>query len=111
MDFPRSGSIFSTTTGFATLDRLLARLNAQKKGLLAVLKRPEIPLHTNGSENDIRCQVTRRKISGGTRSDPGRDSRDAFLGPMKTCAKHAVRFWGQDRSYLNSNRRSRLTPE
>ncbi len=58
-----------------------------------MLKRPEIPLHTNGSENDIRCQVTRRKISGGTRSDPGRDSRDAFLGPMKTCAKHAVRFW------------------
>ena len=30
-----------------------------------VLDRPEIPLHTNGSENDIRCQVTKRKISGG----------------------------------------------
>src|SRR4029077_15492405 len=23
--------------------------------------RPEIPLHTNGSENDIRCQATKRK--------------------------------------------------
>ena len=34
-----------------------------------VLGRPEIPLHTNGSENDIRCQVTRRKVSAGTRSD------------------------------------------
>jgi hypothetical protein len=34
-----------------------------------VLERPEIPLHTNGSENDIRCQVTRRKVSAGTRSD------------------------------------------
>ena len=75
--------IFSTTTGFATLDRLLARLHAQKKDLLAVLVRPEIPLHTNSSENDIRCQVTRRKISAGTRSDPGRDCRDAFLGLMK----------------------------
>ena len=31
-----------------------------------VLERPEIPLHTNGSENDIRCQVTKRKVSGGT---------------------------------------------
>jgi Transposase IS66 family len=89
----RFDAIFSTETGFATLDRLLARLRAQKDDLLAVLKHPEIPLHTNGSENDIRCQVTRRKISGGTRSDPGRDARDALLGLMKTCAKHAISFW------------------
>jgi hypothetical protein len=89
----RFSRIFSTTTGFATLDRLLTRLHAQKEGLLAVLVRPEIPLHTNGSENDIRCHVTRRKISAGTRSDLGRDCRDAFLGLMKTCAKQSVRFW------------------
>jgi hypothetical protein len=44
---------------------------------------PEIPLHTNGSENDIRCQVTKRHVSGGTRSDIGRDCRDAFLGLAK----------------------------
>jgi hypothetical protein len=89
----RFDAIFSTETGFVTLDRLLARLRAQKDDLLAVLKHPEIPLHTNGSENDIRCQVTRRKISSGTRSDPGRDCRDAFLGLMKTCTKHAISFW------------------
>jgi len=89
----RFDAIFSTETGFATLDRLLARLRAQKDDLLAVLKHPEIPLHTNGSENDIRCQVTRRKISAGTRSDAGRDARDAFLGLMKTCAKQAISFW------------------
>jgi hypothetical protein len=89
----RFDSIFSSETGFATLDRLLARLRAQKEELLMVLKRPEIPLHTNGSENDIRCQVTRRKISAGTRSDAGRDCRDAFLGLMKTCAKQGISFW------------------
>ena len=89
----RFDAIFSTETGFVTLDRLLARLRAQKDDLLAVLKHPEIPLHTNGSENDIRCQVTRRKISAGTRSDEGRDARDAFLGLMKTCAKQAISFW------------------
>jgi hypothetical protein len=89
----RFDAIFSTETGFATLDRLLVRLRVQKDELLAVLKRPEIPLHTNGSENDIRCQVTRRKISGGTRSDAGRYARDAFLSLMKTCAKHAISFW------------------
>jgi hypothetical protein len=47
---------------------------------LMALEQPEIPLHTNDSENDIRRQVARRKISGDTRSDPGRDCRDAFLG-------------------------------
>jgi hypothetical protein len=57
----RFKKIFTTQTGFATLDRLLSRLHAQQDQLLAVLERPDIPLHTNGSENDIRCQVTRRK--------------------------------------------------
>lgn len=58
-----------------------------------VLDYPDVPLHTNDAENDIRCQVTRRKISGGTRSVAGRDCRDAFLGLMKTCTKLKIRFW------------------
>ena len=85
--------IFTSKTGFVTLDRLLARLHANKAELLKVLDRPEIPLHTNGSENDIRCHVTRRKVSGGTRSDLGRDCRDAFLALAKTCAKLGITFW------------------
>jgi hypothetical protein len=97
----RFGRIFHCRTGFATLDRLLARLQANKAELLMVLQRPEIPLHTNGSENDIRCQVTRRKISAGTRSEAGRDCRDAFLGLAKTCAKHAIAFWDYLGSRLN----------
>jgi Transposase IS66 family len=94
----RFDRIFRRRTGFVTLDRLLKRLHANKTELLMVLERPEIPLHTNGSENDIRCQVTRRKVSAGTRSDAGRDCRDAFLGLAKTCAKHGVAFW----DYLGS---------
>src|SRR5215218_450215 len=93
-------------TGFVVLDRLLARLHANKAELLRVLERPEIPLHTNGSENDIRCYVTRRKISGGTRSDQGRDGRDAFLGLMKTCQKLGVSFW----DYLGARLAIRNTP-
>jgi Transposase IS66 family len=89
----RFDRIFRRRTGFATLDRLLQRLYANKTELLMVLDRPEIPLHTNGSENDIRCQVTRRRISGGTRSDSGRDCRDTFLGLAKTCAKLRISFW------------------
>jgi hypothetical protein len=80
------------------LNRQLARLFAKKAKLLAVLERPDVVLHTNGSENDIRAHVTRRKVSGGTRSDAGRDCRDAFLGLMKTCQKQAIRFW----DYLGS---------
>jgi len=97
----RFDRIFRRRTGFATLDRLLARLRANKAELLMVLDRPEIPLHTNGSENDIRCHVTRRKVSAGTRSDIGRDCRDAFLGLAKTCAKHGVAFWDYLGSRLN----------
>ena len=89
----RFDRIFRRRTGFATMDRLLARLHANKAELLMVLDRPEIPLHTNGSENDIRCQVTRRKVSAGTRSADGRDCRDAFLGLAKTCAKLRIPVW------------------
>ena len=89
----RFDRIFRRSTGFATLDRLLQRLHANKPELLMVLDHPEIPLHTNGSENDIRCQVTKRQVSGGTHSDTGRDCRDAFLGLAKTCGKLSIAFW------------------
>ena len=85
--------IFQRRTGFVTLDRLLKRLHANKDELLMVLDHPEIPLHTNGSENDIRCQVTKRHVSGGTHSDIGRDCRDAFLALAKTCSKLGIAFW------------------
>ena len=48
---------------------------------------------TNGSENDIRCYVTKRTISDGTRSDTGRDARDALLSIAKTCAKLGITFF------------------
>ena len=48
-------------------DRLRhARPSAQtthKAELLKVLERPEIPLHTNGSENDIRSHVTNARLA------------------------------------------------
>ena len=94
----RFDRIFLRRTGFVTLDRLLMRLHANKTELVMVLERPEIPLHTNGSENDIRCYVTRRKVSAGTRSDAGRDCRDAFLGLAKTCDKLGIALW----DYLGS---------
>ena len=81
------------STGFATLDRLLRRLFRNKDGLLRVLERPEIPINTNASENDIRAFVTKRKISGGTVSNKGRDARDIMLGLAKTCMKLKLSFY------------------
>ena len=58
-----------------------------------VLDCPEIALHINGSENDIRCFVARRKGVTGTRSDAGRDSRDALLSLTKPFAKVRIPVW------------------
>jgi hypothetical protein len=85
--------IFTLHTGFQDLDRLLARLHRRKASLLKVLERPEIPLHTNASENDLRACVTKRKISGGTMSAQGRQARDVMLGLMKTCRKLGLSFF------------------
>jgi hypothetical protein len=57
-----------------------------------VLERPEIPLNTNASENDIRCVVTKRKISGGTVSEKWRNARDVMLGLAKTFAKTCAKL-------------------
>ena len=77
--------IFCLHTGFATLDRLLKRLHANKAELSMVLEHPEIPL----------------QVSGGTRSDMGRDCRDALLALAKTCRKLGIAFWDYLGARLN----------
>ncbi|HBS26578.1 MAG TPA: hypothetical protein DD827_05520 [Gammaproteobacteria bacterium] len=85
--------IFTQHTDFQLLNLALKRLNANKSELLLVLDRPEIPLHNNLSENDIREYVKKRKISGSTRSEAGRRSRDTFASLKKTCRKLGLSFW------------------
>ena len=58
-----------------------------------MLEHPEIPLHNNAEESDIREFVKRRKISGGTRSAAGRRCRDTFASLKKTCRKLGICFW------------------
>lgn len=85
-------------TGFAALDAVLDGLFAVKDKLLRVLDRPDIPLHTNTSEGDIRIRVQKRKVSGGTRGDEGRRCVDTFVSIAKTLRKHALTLW----DYLGS---------
>lgn len=82
-----------TKTDSASLRLALNRLYKNKEELLLVLKRPEIPLHNNLSESDIREYVKRRKISGSTRSEAGRRCRDTFTSLKKTALKLGVPFW------------------
>ncbi|MGF9764322.1 transposase, partial [Microvirga sp. 0TCS3.31] len=98
--------IFGQRTGYKDLDELLARLARRKNELLRVLEHPEIPLHTNASENDLRAWVIKRKISGGTMSAEGRLARDVMLGLLKTCRKLRLSFFTYlgDRLGLNGDR-------
>lgn len=87
----------TTRTCFETLNQALKRMHRSKAELLRVLDRPELPLHNNASERDIREYVKKRKISGSTRSADGRRCRDTFASLKKTCRKHGLSFW----AYLN----------
>jgi hypothetical protein len=84
--------LFQQPTEFAELNEVLRTLHGKKAHLLLVLEHPEIPLHNNLSENDIRQFVKKRKISAGTRSDLGRRCRDTFLSLKTTCRKLGVSF-------------------
>ena len=97
----------TTKTTFATLNQALKRLALNKKELLLVLERPDIPLHNNLSERDIREYVIKRKISGSTRSENGRRCRDTFTSLKKTCNKQGLSFW---EFLLDRLRRKNLVP-
>jgi len=104
----RFKEIFTQKTDYQMLNLALGRLYENKAELLLVLERPEIPLHNNLSENDIREYVKRRKVSGSTRSDEGRRCRDTFTSLKKTCRKLGVSFW----EYLldRISKRNKISP-
>jgi hypothetical protein len=93
----RFDALCVTPTCFTSLNLALKRMHRNRNELLLVLERPEVPLHNNLSEGDIREYVKRRKLSGGTRSEEGRRGRDTFASIKKTCRKLGISFW----NYLN----------
>jgi hypothetical protein len=95
----RFDALCDQKTGYPSINGVLKEMRDHKADLLRVLERPEVPLHNNGSESDIREYVKKRKISGGTRSAAGRRCRDTFTSLKKTCRKLGVNFWDylQDR--------------
>jgi hypothetical protein len=80
-------------TDYPSIDGVLKGMSADRAKLLLALERPEVPLHNNLSEGHIRDYVKKRKISGSTRSDLGRQARDTFASLKKTCRRLGVNFW------------------
>ena len=78
--------LIQTRTGCGALQEVLSSLAVIEEELLLVLKDPSLPLHNNLSESLIREYVKRRKVSGGTRSETGRQSRDTFASLKKRVA-------------------------
>jgi hypothetical protein len=95
----RFDALCEQRTAYPSIKNVLKEIHVHKADLLRVLERPEVPLHNNAEESDIREYVKKRKISGGTRSDEGRRCRDTFASLKKTCRKLGVKFWDylQDR--------------
>jgi Transposase IS66 family len=83
----------SIRTSYQSLNNVLKRMRENKGELLLILEHPNLPLHNNLSENDIREYVKKRKISGSTRSDEGRRCRDTFASLKKTTKKMKINFW------------------
>ena len=104
----RFDEIFATQTCSEVLNAALSRVANNKEELLLVLDRPDIPLHNNVSEGDIREYVKKRKISGSTRSDAGRRCRDTFTSLKKTCRKLGLSFW--DYLYDRVSKAGKITP-
>ena len=107
----RFDRIFQQKTRYQCLNRTLKRIHGNKAELLRVLDRPDIPLHTNGSERDIRDYVKKKKVSGGTRSDLGRQCRDTFISLKKTCRKQKISFWQYLLDRLNKTNKIPWLPD
>lgn len=85
--------LFSTITGYEELDHRIELTRAKKENLLVVLDHPEVPLHNNASEQEIREIVVKRKVSNGLRSEKGKLAWENHFTILGTCRKQGISYW------------------
>lgn len=85
--------LFSTVTGYKGLDERIAVTRGNKASLLLVLRHPELPLHNNPAEIEIRRRVRKRDVSFGPRTEEGRRVWDTFATLLATTQKLGVSFF------------------
>ncbi len=82
--------LFSTQTGYADLDKRIAKTLAKKDSLLLVLIFSFLPLHNNPAELGARVQARMRDINLQTISKNGTKSKDSFATIFETARKLGV---------------------
>lgn len=80
-------------TGLSKVNEQLERTFNNRKKLLYVLNQPEVEIHNNLVERDIREKVIKRKISLFNRSMSGVKSWDLMLSLASTCRKNNISFY------------------
>lgn len=82
--------ITSQITAYEDLDKQLRLTKKKKERLLLFLSHPELPIHNNQCEQDIRQFVIIRKISGATKSFRGDKSLARHLSVIQTAQKQGL---------------------
>jgi hypothetical protein len=86
-------TLFTTQTGYAELDKRIAKTYAKRNLLLTVLSYPDTPLHNNPAELTARQRVRKRDISFGPRTPAGKQAWDTFMTLAETAKKLEVSFY------------------
>ena len=79
--------LFSTRTGYETLDDRITKTESKRDELLTVLSEPSVPLHNNASELGARVSARRRDVSLHSRSEHGARAMDIFTTLVQTSKK------------------------
>ena len=85
--------IVSEKTMVNLIDDMLERTKKRRGKLLLFLKYPQLSVHNNLCEQDLRERVIKRKISLQNRSQEGLRAWDVMLSLMSTCRKNNLSFW------------------
>lgn len=84
--------LFSSTTDYAALNKIMVKTRKKAVQLLAFLDYPAFPVHNNVAERGARRVVRKRDISFHTWSERGTRARDAFMSLHQTANKLGINF-------------------
>ena len=82
------------------VNEVIASFAKYREEMLKALDHPDLPLHNNDSERDIRGVAKRRNISGSTKSEEGKGFRDGLMTLKQTCARLGINFMGYLRKWF-----------
>ena len=95
--------LFSTRTGYETLDDRITKTESKRDELLTVLSEPLVPLHNNASELGARVSARRRDVSLHSRSKRGARAMDIFTTLVQTSNKLGLSAYAYLRDRLSGS--------